>query len=97
VHKSSAQCHLFFSPRAAGLTNDVVFTIPELVPGDSYVGPTGSSDASDLCKCNTVVYSLMSACDACQDALWFSYVLRSTGALYLFLLERAPIMDGCVE
>jgi hypothetical protein len=47
-----------------------------LSAGDSYVGPTGSNDSSDLCKCNTVVYSLMSACDACQfdDAVWFPYV-----------------------
>lgn len=79
---------IFISPWAAGLTHDAVFTIPVLVPGDSYVGPTGSSDASDLCKCNTVVYSLMSACDACQDALWFSYVFRSTGTLCVFLLRR---------
>jgi len=56
-----------------GVCDNGVFTIPDLVPGDSYVGPTGSSDSSDLCKCNTVVYSLMSACDACQDALWFSW------------------------
>ncbi|KAH9992127.1 hypothetical protein BJV77DRAFT_1003629 [Russula vinacea] len=56
-----------------GVCDNGVFSIPVLVPGDSYVGPTGSSDASDLCKCNTVVYSLMSACDACQDALWFSW------------------------
>jgi len=51
------------------------FTIPPLVPGDSYVGPSGSNDSTDLCKCNTVVYSLMSACDACQfdDAVWFSW------------------------
>lgn len=52
-----------------------VFSIPPLANDSySYVGPTGSGDAADLCKCNTVVYSLMSACDACQGANWFSYV-----------------------
>lgn len=60
-----------------GICDDGVFTIPALLPGDSYVGPTGPTDASDLCKCNTVVYSLMSACDACQDALWFSWNMWS--------------------
>jgi hypothetical protein len=50
-----------------------------LVQGDySYVGPTGPNDANDLCKCNTVVYSLMSACDACQGANWFSCVFAFT-------------------
>ena len=52
-----------------------VFTIPPLAADSySYVGPTGAGDTADLCKCNTVVYSLMSACDACQGADWFSYV-----------------------
>lgn len=60
-----------------------------MAPGDSYVGPTGSNDASDLCKCNTVVYSLMSACDACQfdDAVWFSYVFVSRCL--------CPYLTGC--
>ncbi|KAI0247545.1 hypothetical protein BJV78DRAFT_909637 [Lactifluus subvellereus] len=53
--------------------NDGVFTIPPLPPGDSYTGPTGPGDAADLCKCNTVVYSLMSACDACQGAMWLPW------------------------
>ena len=82
---------LFVSPRAAGLTQDVVFTILELDPGDSYVGPTGSSDVSDLCKCNTAIYSLMSASDACQhcqDALWILYVFHPSGTLCRFSLER---------
>lgn len=54
----------------------VVFSIPNLEPGNSYTGPTGTGDDNDLCKCNTVVYSLMSACDACQGAKWFSCVFR---------------------
>jgi len=56
-----------------GACNDGVFTIPSLGPGNSYTGPTGSGDDNDLCKCSTVVYSLMSACDACQGAKWFSW------------------------
>jgi len=48
------------------------FSIPALQPGSSYSGPTGSDD-SDLCKCNTVVYSLLSACDACQGGQWLSW------------------------
>lgn len=73
-----------------------MFTIPALLPGDSYVGPTGATDASDLCKCNTVVYSLMSACDACQDAFWFSYVLILICILCLSFLDiiLVAIMDA---
>jgi len=56
-----------------GVCNDGVFTIPILGYGNSYTGPTGSGDDDDLCKCNTVVYSLMSACDACQGAKWFTW------------------------
>jgi len=56
-----------------GACHDGVFTIPNLGAGNSYTGPTGTGDDNDLCKCNTVVYSLMSACDACQGAKWFSW------------------------
>ena len=50
------------------------FTIDTLRPGyeSYYLGPSGI-DASDLCKCNTVTYSLISACGACQGANWLRY------------------------
>ncbi|KAI9459401.1 hypothetical protein BJY52DRAFT_366461 [Lactarius psammicola] len=49
------------------------FLIPALLPQHSYTGPTGISDYGDICKCNTVVYNLMSACDACQGESWIPY------------------------
>jgi hypothetical protein len=48
------------------------FTIDALKPGYSYIGPTGVDD-TNLCKCNTVTYSLISACDACQGAVWTTW------------------------
>ncbi|KAI9436123.1 hypothetical protein F5148DRAFT_25456 [Russula earlei] len=48
------------------------FTINSLMPGYSYTGPSGIDD-SNLCKCNTVAYSLISACDACQSEQWVSW------------------------
>jgi len=53
------------------------FTINALRPGYSYVGPT-VADGTNLCKCNTVAYSLLSACDACQGAVWTSWSLFSS-------------------
>jgi len=52
--------------------NGGTFTIDALIPGYSYTGPTGIDD-TNLCKCNTVTYSLISACDACQGAVWTSW------------------------
>ena len=50
------------------------FTINALTPGYSYMGPdAGTIDASNMCKCNTITYSLISACDACQGAEWTRY------------------------
>lgn len=74
----------------------VVFSIPPLVSGDSYVGPTGSDDASDRCKCNTVVYSLMSACDACQfdDSVWFTYVFLFSFSFATFAFISPTIHVG---
>ena len=52
------------------------FTINSLLPGSSYSGPSGV-DNSNMCKCNTVAYSLISACDACQSSNWITYVSSS--------------------
>ncbi|KAH9973121.1 hypothetical protein BGW80DRAFT_1252422 [Lactifluus volemus] len=55
--------------------NGGAFSVPALQPGYSYTGP--STDGYNLCKCNTVVYSLLSACDACQGEAWISWSLYS--------------------
>ncbi|KAH9971461.1 hypothetical protein BJV74DRAFT_865871 [Russula compacta] len=49
------------------------FTINALQSGYSYTGPTGGIDDSNMCKCNTISYSLISACDACQGSDWISW------------------------
>ncbi|KAI0250875.1 hypothetical protein BJV78DRAFT_526497 [Lactifluus subvellereus] len=38
-------------------------------PGNVYLGPSGTDDGN-LCKCNTVSYSLLSACSSCQGGSW---------------------------
>ncbi|KAI0259720.1 hypothetical protein BC834DRAFT_603874 [Gloeopeniophorella convolvens] len=44
-----------------------LFTIPPLLNSSrTYVGPTSAN--ANICSCNTVVYSLISACSACQGA-----------------------------
>ncbi|KAH9035489.1 hypothetical protein EDB85DRAFT_863282 [Lactarius pseudohatsudake] len=53
-----------------------VFSIPALEPQHYYTGPSGV-DNDDLCKCNTVLYNLISACDACQGQSWLPYSLWS--------------------
>ncbi|KAN0140943.1 hypothetical protein V8E53_001387 [Lactarius tabidus] len=56
----------------AAVCNNGAFSIPALLPQNSYTGPSGIDD-NDPCKCNTVVYNLISACDACQGASWILY------------------------
>jgi len=55
--------------------NDGKFTIPQLALGNHYTGPSGS----DTCQCNTVYYSLISACTGCQRGTWLSYDQWTTG------------------
>lgn len=45
------------------------FSFPGLSPGGTY----GDASKIDLCECNTVVYSLLSACEACQGGKWPYY------------------------
>ncbi|KAF8465590.1 hypothetical protein DFH94DRAFT_354245 [Russula ochroleuca] len=48
------------------------YTLSPLAPGYVYYGPYGVADA-DLCYCNTVGYSLFSACGACQGQEWITW------------------------
>ena len=50
----------------------VAFTMWPLQPGGSYFGPSSAQD-SNLCKCNSVTYSLLSACGGCQGGTWIPY------------------------
>ncbi|KAF8503278.1 hypothetical protein F5888DRAFT_1903811 [Russula emetica] len=56
----------------AAVCNNGAFSISPLLPQRSYLGPDGP-DNGDTCKCNTVAYNLISACDACQGGQWTSY------------------------
>ncbi|KAN0140945.1 hypothetical protein V8E53_001389 [Lactarius tabidus] len=58
----------------AAVCNSGSFIIPSLIPGNSYNGPSGA-DNGDQCKCNTVLYNLLSACDACQGQSWIPYTV----------------------
>ena len=53
------------------LSHSAAFDIKPLPSGYHYTGPD-SSHGSDPCMCNTVTYSLISACDACQDSQWIT-------------------------
>ena len=50
----------------------VAFTMWPLQPGGTYFGPSSVQD-SNLCKCNSVTYSLLSACSGCQGGTWIPY------------------------
>jgi hypothetical protein len=45
------------------------YSLKSLPTGYKYTGAYGNADA-DLCYCNTVAYSLFSACGACQGQEW---------------------------
>ncbi|KAF9246139.1 hypothetical protein BU15DRAFT_70255 [Melanogaster broomeanus] len=47
------------------------FSIPALPQGEEYTAPSGTN--ANRCECNTVAYSLVSACAACQDANYISW------------------------
>lgn len=62
--------------------------VPALPPANIYYGPT--LDAVNPCACSSVVYSLMSACGACQGARYLSYVSRSSCRGFLEPDQRWP-------
>ncbi|KAH7913751.1 hypothetical protein BJ138DRAFT_1111200 [Hygrophoropsis aurantiaca] len=54
-----------------GVCNGNGWSVPALPPGDLYLGPTEAQ--AQQCECNTVVYSLISACGACQNASFIGW------------------------
>ncbi|KAH9984241.1 hypothetical protein BJV77DRAFT_202520 [Russula vinacea] len=66
-----------------GTCNGGSFTILPLQPGFSYFGPSGVDD-SNLCKCSTVGYSLLTACGGCQGGApvtWSEFSFNCTKTL----------------
>jgi len=70
------------------------FNIPPLPPGGQYAGPPAGKATS--CKCNTISYSLLSACAACQGSswiLWSSWSINCTTVAQPSTYPN-PIPDG---
>ena len=54
------------------LSSTAVWTFEPLPTGYHYGGPNDYW-RTDLCMCNSILYSLVSACDACQGDPWSTY------------------------
>jgi len=58
------------------------FDLPALPHGFVYYGPSNRPrDRESNCVCNSVFYSLLSACGYCQERDWIPYVLYDSFAL----------------
>lgn len=62
------------------------FTLPPLGNGYAY-GPTLGTDP---CVCNTVTYSLLSACQGCQGDKWFTYSAFTTNCTMVLAPATFP-------
>jgi hypothetical protein len=63
------------------------FTIPKLVAGNHYTGPT----TDDKCQCNSVLYSVISACAGCQKGTWLTCARFSPRLLPFQLTPRLQL------
>lgn len=61
-----------FAYMSIAVSSPAAFIISPLLSGQEYLGPF-VNEGSDLCACNTVTYSLISGCGACQSATWIEY------------------------
>ncbi|KIM36436.1 hypothetical protein M413DRAFT_449146 [Hebeloma cylindrosporum] len=75
----------------AGVCTGGAFTISPLDPGYHYPGPS-TANAND-CRCNTIYYSLIAACSACQErnfVQWTSYTSNCLSVYRQRYPERIP-------
>ena len=62
--------HLLLEYRVQSYRVFAAFALATLSPGQTYTGPNETVADGDLCNCNTVLYSVISACAACQQGGW---------------------------
>ena len=74
-------------------SSSAAFSIASLAPGYQYQGPT-ATDMGNACKCTTVAYSLVSACDACQGSDWIEYDSSSPFPPFLFIRHQLVQLHG---
>ncbi|KAJ4497937.1 hypothetical protein C8R41DRAFT_916962 [Lentinula lateritia] len=67
-----------------------VVALPDI--DTEYLGP--SIDAANPCQCNTVVYSLMSACALCQNGTTITWSEWITNCAPIYTTFPKPIPDG---
>ncbi|KAH9984275.1 hypothetical protein BJV77DRAFT_200144 [Russula vinacea] len=72
-----------------GTCNGSTYTMAPLQPGQSYSGPSGVDD-SNLCKCSTVGYSLVSACGGCQGQTWITWSEYPSNCKMVLPASRFP-------
>ncbi|KAK0483724.1 hypothetical protein IW261DRAFT_976498 [Armillaria novae-zelandiae] len=73
---------------------DEPFTLNPLPAGTHYVGPTSPQDANE-CECSSVVYSLVSACAACQERNyegWDVWRTNCSNIYYSVFPKNIPIL-----
>ncbi|KAN0135279.1 hypothetical protein V8E53_006844 [Lactarius tabidus] len=69
--------------------NSGAFNISPLPSGFWYTGPA-AAEGANTCKCNTVAYNLVSACDGCQAEIWISWVEYSTNCTAILAPSTFP-------
>ena len=76
----------------------VAWSIGPISPGSYYLGPNGFG-GTDLCLCNSVIYSLMSACVACQGSIWTVYgsILSFLTSFYISAIRWPSWAFNCTD
>lgn len=66
MDNSKGQSPCFVAAYLESVCNNGQYTVPALLPDESYVGP--DADQATPCDCSAVTYSLIAACAICQNS-----------------------------
>jgi len=75
--------------------NDGQWNVPEIGPEGPYSHPTG--EGANICRCNTVVYNLLSACSICQGGNagnWANWISNCTAGNITIGRYPLPLPPG---
>ncbi|KAG2020029.1 hypothetical protein CC2G_005415 [Coprinopsis cinerea AmutBmut pab1-1] len=90
--KGESPCYL--AAELAKTCSGGVFGIPLLPQDQNYLGPEAGKAPS--CRCNTVFYSLLSACAHCQQRSWINWNLFKSNCSTTYTEFPEPLPAGLV-
>ena len=75
--------NMFITTKKPCSDDEIEYDVSALNPGEHYIGPAGVF--LNPCQCSTVMYSMMGACNVCQNSTFIKWTEWSTACTNVYV------------